>query len=404
MVPAVLVPVPEIPLNANGKIDRAALPSPDAAPSAGRPEYVGPRNSTETRLVALWEKTLGVTPIGIHDSFFELGGHSMAGARLFARIEREFGRRLPLASLFECPTIEQLAARLSNPSEAVACSSLVALQPRGSRPPVFFLHGAGGGNLWTYTNLLPYLGPDQPAYGLESRGMRGMKEFTSIEEMAAHYITEIRTVQPHGPYYLAGYCFGGNVAYEIARQLRVLGEAVAFVGLIDSAASNSGYQRLPWWQPAFHWRFVVNTMYWLSDFLDQPTREQGRYLRRKARLVTRRLVRRLTCGDNTVEVEEVIDVSRFPEIELGLWKIHLAAYDNYHAKPYDGRVTLFRTRGHPFLCSFDPQFGWGPLVQGGVDMVSVPGAHERIFMDPYVRELSARFRAALEQAQNQFTT
>lgn len=404
MVPAVLVPVTEIPLNANGKIDRAALPTPESAAPASRPAYLAPRNDTETRLVALWEKALGVSPIGVQDSFFELGGHSMAGARLFARIEREFGRRLPLASLFECPTVEQLAARLDNPVDTVACSSLVALQPRGSRPPVFFLHGAGGGNLWTYTNILPHLGPDQPAYGLESRGMRGMPEFTTVEEMAAHYITEIRTVQPHGPYHLAGYCFGGNVAYELARQLRTLGETVAFVGLIDSAASNSGYQQLPWWKPEFHWRFLLNTAFWMSDFLDQPVREQGRFLWRKARLLSNRFARRITRGDNSVDVEEVIDISRFPEIELGLWKIHLRAYDNYHAKPYEGRVVLFRTRGHPFLCSFDPLFGWRPLVRGGVEVVNIPGSHERIFMDPYVRDLGAKFRAALEQAQNQFTT
>jgi amino acid adenylation domain-containing protein len=404
MVPAVLVPVPEIPLNANGKIDRAALPTPDAVPVAGRPPYVAPRNTTEARLVELWEKTLGTSPIGVHDSFFELGGHSLVGARLFARIDREFGRRLPLASLFECPTIAQLAERLSNPDKTITCSSLVALQPRGSRPPVFFLHGAGGGNLWTYTNLLPYLGSDQPVYGLESRGMRGMPEFTSIEEMATHYIAEIRTVQPQGPYYLAGYCFGGNVAYEIARQFQAAGERVAFVGLLDSAAANSGYQRLPWWQLDFHWRFAVNTAYWLSDFLDQPLREQARYLWRKTRVLTRRVLRWRSGRARVVEVEEVIDLSRFSDIELSLWKIHLQAYDQYHAKPYTGPVVLFRTRGHPFLCSFDPQFGWGPLVGDRIEIVRVPGAHERIFLDPHVRELGARFRAALDQAQKKFTT
>jgi thioesterase domain-containing protein len=281
----------------------------------------------------------------------------------------------------------------------------VALQPRGSRPPVFFLHGAGGGNLWTYTNLVPHLGADQPAYGLESRGMRGLPEFAGIEEMAAHYITEIRTVQPHGPYYLAGYCFGGNVAYEIARQFRAQGEPVAFVGLIDSAAANSEYQRLPWWRPDFHWRFAVNTTFWLSDFIDQPVREQGRFLVRKLRTVGRRIGQLFSGRQPRLDVEEAIDISRFPEIELQLWKTHLQAYSHYQAKPYDGGAVLFRTRGHPFLCSFDPQFGWGPLVRGGVEVISVPGAHERIFMEPHVRELSARFRTALEQAQqNHFTT
>ncbi len=404
MVPAVFVPVPAIPLNANGKVDRAALPAVGSAPPAGRPALVPARNAIEARLVAVWEKTLGTSPIGVHDSFFELGGHSMAGVRLFARIEREFGRRLPLASLFECPTIGQLAVRLREPAGTTTCSSLVALQPRGTRPPVFFVHGAGGGNLWTYINIVPHLAADQPAYALESRGMRGIPEFAGIEEMATHYLREIRTIQPHGPYYLAGYCFGGNVAYEMARQLQLGGEPVGLVALLDSAAANSSYQQLPWWRPDFHWRFVVNTAYWLADFLAQPVREQGRFLSRKIRLISRRLARRVLGHDDPLVVEEVIDVARFPEIELGLWKIHLKAFSTHQTQPYAGRVVLFRTRGHPFLCSFDPQFGWGPLVRQGVEVVNVPGAHERIFMEPHVRTLSALFRTALEKAQHHFSS
>ena len=399
MVPAVIMPVPQMPLNANGKVDHSALPAADAAPAAGRPPVVAPRDSTEARLVAIWEKILGVSPVGVHDSFFQLGGHSMAGVRLFARIEREFGRRLPLASLFESPTLEQLAVRLRDPAKPVTCSSLVALQPRGTRPPMFFVHGAGGGNLWTYTNLIPHLDPDQPVYAFESRGMRSHAEFTRVEDMARHYLQEIRTVQPQGPYYLGGYCFGGNVAFEMARQLEAAGEPVALLTLLDSAAANSCYQRLPWWQPVFHLRFAVNTAYWLADFLRQPSREQLRFVRRKCRVLAGRVLARLRGKGQAFEVEEVIDVSLFPEIELGLWQTHLRALGDYHPQPYGGRAVLFRTRGHPFLCSFDPRFGWGPLVRGGIETVILPGAHEGIFMEPHVRALSACFRQQLEKAQ-----
>lgn len=403
MVPAAFVPLREIPLNANGKVDRAALPASNLAAAPGRPPFVAPRDDIETLLVGIWEKTLGVTPIGVHDSFFQLGGHSMAGVRMFSRIEREFGRRLPLASLFEHPTIETLANRLREPDSATTCSSLVALQPRGSRPPVFFFHGAGGGNLWTYTNLVPHLGDDQPVYALESRGMRGLPEFERIEDMAAHYLQEMKTVQPRGPYYLAGYCFGGNVAYEIARQLEAKGETVAMVALLDSAAANSEYQKLPWWNPKFHYRFAGNTAYWLSDFFAQPWREQGRFFVRKTKMFARRAAALLRGRTQAVNVEEVIDISLFPEIELGLWKTHLQALNRYQARPFGGRVVLFRTRGHPFLCSFDPLLGWGPLV-AGVDVVPLTGAHEGIFMEPHVRSLSGLFRTELEKAQqNQLT-
>lgn len=404
MVPAVVMPVPAIPLNANGKVDRSALPQVSAAPTTGRPPVLPPRDPVETKLVAIWEQILGVSPIGVQDNFFQLGGHSMAGVRLFSHLEKEFGRRLPLAALFECPTLEQLAARLREPGMGAACSSLVAIQPRGTRPAVFFVHGAGGGNLWTYTALVPHLGPDQPVYGLESRGMRGLPEFDRIEDMAAHYLREIRTVQPQGPYYLSGYCFGGNVAYEMARQLEASGEKVALLALLDSAAANSTYQQIPWWQPIFYVRFALNTARWLREFLVKPAHEQQHFLRRKTAALSRRLFNRMRGLPDATTVDEVIDTSIFPEIELNLWKIHLHALSNYRPAAYGGRIVLFRTNGHPFLCSFDPKFGWGPLAAGGVDEIPLPGAHEGIFMEPHVRQVSSLFRTQLHHVQTNHTS
>jgi amino acid adenylation domain-containing protein len=399
MVPAVVIPLARLPLNANGKVDLAALPAPPAAPT-GRPASTPPRTPAEERLAAIWCEILGVPSVGAHDNFFALGGHSMAGVRLFARLEREFGHRLPLASLFECPTVAQLAARLeAGETAATSCSSLVTLQPHGFRPPVFFVHGAGGGNLWTYTNLVPHLGEDQPVHALESRGMRNLPEFEDLESMAAHYLREIRTIQPTGPYYLAGYCFGGNVAYEMARQLEAGGEAVAFVGLLDSPAANSSYQRLPLGRPEFYGRFARNTAAWLAEFLSQPVAEQWRFVRRKARVMARKFACRLAGREAEVSVEEVIDIGRVPEIEIGLWQTHLRALGRYQSRPYGGALTLFRTEGHPFLCSFDPLLGWAPLARGGVRLVMIPGAHEQIFFEPHVRELSRRLRQCLDDAQ-----
>ncbi|HKB56962.1 MAG TPA: amino acid adenylation domain-containing protein, partial [Lacunisphaera sp.] len=404
MRPASFVFLDELPLNANGKVDRDALPAVADTAAGNDTGFCAPRNQTEGQLAAIWERVLGLRLVGIDDNFFELGGHSLAGVRLIAQIETEFGRKIPLASLFQAPTVAQLAQLLHQNEPAAGCSSLVTLQPKGTRPPVFFVHGAGGGNLWTYTNLVPHLGPDQPVYALESRAMRGGAEFTRVEDMAAHYIQEIRTVQPHGPYYLGGYCFGGNVAFEMARQLTQQGETIALLALLDSAPSDGFYQSIPWWRPVFLFRFAVNTAYWLQDFLGQPPAERRRFVERKSRILGRKLKRMFRRRTDRpeyedIDLEEVIDVALFPEIEIQLWKIHLRALWSYRSGPYPGRVTLFRTRGQPFLCSFDPQFGWGGLAADGVEVVNMPGAHEKIFMEPHVRTLSAKLRHCLDRAQ-----
>ena len=399
-----MVVVAELPLLANGKVDRAMLPAPESMPAAPDTGFCAPRDPTETRLAAIWKRVLGVPQVGVHDNFFELGGHSLAGVRLFARIEMEFGRKMPLATLFLAPTIGQLARRLREGEPSADRTSLVVLQSKGTRPPVFFVHGAGGGNLWTYTNLVPHLGPDQPVYAFESIAMRGGEEFTRLEDMAAHYVRELRAVQPHGPYFLGGYCFGGNVAFEMARQLASQGEAIALLALLDSAPVDGLYRLIPWWRPVFLFRFVVNTAYWLQDFLAQPPAERRRFVQRKSRTLWRKFTRWLQRPPARpepadIDLDDVIDVALFPEIEIQLWKVHLRALWSYRSGPYPGRVTLFRTRGQPFLCSFDPQFGWGGLAAGGVEVVNVPGAHEKIFMEPHVRTLSAKLRHCLGQAQ-----
>jgi thioesterase domain-containing protein/acyl carrier protein len=405
MLPSAFVFLKKLPLTANGKVDRRALPAPDTTRSAVQNEFIAPRDEVESKLTALWEKVLEIQPVGVRDNFFELGGHSLLGVRLFAHMEKQFSKKLPLATLFQAPTVEQLAAQLREGKERTTCSSLVAIQPKGTRPPIFFMHGAGGGNLWTYANLAPYLGADQPVYGLESRGMRGLEEFTRIEDMAAHYIEEIRTAQPRGPYYLGGYCFGGNVAYEIARQLHEQGEQIALLALMESAPPNSG-ERIQWWRPGFLAKFAINAAYWFNDFFHQEPADRQSFVRRKFRVLGKKMKRWFWRDDPdaaAIDLDEIIDAAQFPELELRLWEIHLRAIRDYVPGHYAGQVTLFRTRTQPFFCSFDPLYGWSELAAGGVEAIAIPGSHEKIFVEPQVRTLAAKLSACLSATQSRAT-
>ena len=299
--------------------------------------------------------------------------------------------------------MKQLAEALRH-TTANYSSSLVAIREEGSQPPLFLIHGAGGDVLWGYANLAPYLGPEQPVYGIKSRALNGAEEFDSIEDMAAYYLEQLRGVQKVGPYYLGGYCFGGNVAYEMARQLREGGEQVALVALLDSAPSNAGYEQMKWWQPGFSFKFALNLYYWLDDFFKAKPEERLEFIFRKGRSWRRKLVRRLLRferGTGEVDLEAIIDVSRFPEHELRLWRIHLNLLNKHVSRPYAGRVMLFRTRGQPVFCSLEEDFGWGGLAAGGVKIKMIPGSHESIFMEPEVRFLAGKLKSCLAETNHQ---
>ena len=202
----------------NGKINRQGLPEPEFDFASTETAVAG--DALQWQLSRIWQEVLGKKQIGIRDNFFDLGGHSLLAARLMHKIGQELGKTLPLAMLFESPTIEQLADALSQDGWSRYWSSLVPIQPSGSQPPFFCVHGVGG-NVIGLRELGQCMGPDYPFYGLQSQGLDGTRPcHKTIEEMALHYIHEIRSVQPNGPYFLGGFSFGGLVAYEMAQQLR----------------------------------------------------------------------------------------------------------------------------------------------------------------------------------------
>ena len=369
-------------------------------PAHKQQPYIPPRTELERQLCDLWQRLLRVERVGVHDDFFALGGTSLLAVRLFAEFEKLSGKKLPLVTLFRSPTVEQLAKVAAPKASADVDSALVAIQPHGDKPPLILIHGAGGGILWGYANLAAALPPDQPVYAIDPRWTAGRTD-TNVEEMAQRYIVELRSLQSRGPYRLGGYCFGGYVAYEMARQLQLAGEETALLLLIDSAAPNGPYDRLEWWRPAFLPRFLRNTAYWIQDFLRLEPAERSELIKRKMGVLKRSFAQRVSpSGRSVIDVEEFIDTSQFPDDELKLWQIHLRAGGDYKPKSYAGRVTLLRTRRQPFLCSFDPFYGWGDLAEGGVEIHLIPGSHEAIFVEPDVVALAAQVNARLETVQN----
>jgi amino acid adenylation domain-containing protein len=398
MVPAAFVELEKLPLTPHGKLDREVLKSLKPPEDTGN--HVAPRNSTETALAKIWQEVLGRNGFGVTENFFHLGGHSLLAVRLVANVERELGRRVSLASFLQGPTIAQMATSVRS-EFPIDCeghskeSSLVELQGQGSRPPLVLVHGAGGGMLWGYANLAHHLGADRPVYALTSQALAGKPEFETIEAMAASYVEVLRRTQPHGPYYLGGYCFGGDVAYEMARQLHASGAQIAFLGLLNSVPPNSSYARIPF-NPVWGIRFLRNLVYW-GNYVRQLKPEARRELFHWKLGILKKRLSSGVRGSNRLDIGDFVNLSALSPTERRLWETHIQALFDYQPEPFAGRVHLFRSPGHQVWCSMEPHYGWRGLAQGGVDVTIVPGAHERILEEPFVQTLAAELRKALDK-------
>ncbi|MEH1780418.1 MAG: amino acid adenylation domain-containing protein [Nostoc sp.] len=233
MVPNAIAILESLPLTPSGKIDRHALPAPELDRQM-LDKFVAPRNPIEKTLALIWAEVLKVEQVGIHNNFFELGGHSLLAVRLMSRIQQQFRKNLPLTTLFQNGTVEQLATVLRQETISQTESPLIPIQPTGSKSPFFCVHPIGG-NVLCYADLACNLGSEQPVYGLQALGLNEKEEpLKSIEDMATAYIEAIQAIQPTGPYYLGGWSMGGIIAFEMAQQLLAKGYEVALLALIDS--------------------------------------------------------------------------------------------------------------------------------------------------------------------------
>ncbi|WP_286329997.1 non-ribosomal peptide synthetase [Streptomyces sp. MBT42] len=231
MVPSAFVELPALPLTVNGKVDRVALPAPVFADAGGgRP----PKDAREELLCGIFADVLGLERVGVEDNFFELGGHSLLAMRLVGRIRDELGVPVQVGTVMSAPTVADVAARIGSDSRRDALRVLLPLRERGGKAPLFCFHPASGFS-WQYTGLLRHLDADRPVYGVQSPGLAGeLPDAADVAELCERYLTEIRAVQPEGPYHFAGYSFGGTVAHTLAAMLQERGEEVAFLALLDA--------------------------------------------------------------------------------------------------------------------------------------------------------------------------
>jgi thioesterase domain-containing protein len=394
MVPPVIMALEAMPLTPNGKIDRRALPPPNGKPSlldglAGEGERIPPRDALEAQLAVIWEAVLNVPVGSVRDSFFDLGGHSLLATRLFARIEKATGVALPLAILVEGRTIEALATHLrarlngGGPSSRTAYSFLVAIQKGGARAPLFCVHGAGG-NVLNLHDLARHLPRDQPFYGLQAAGVDGTtRPMETIEEMADGYLSELRALQPSGPYFLSGYCGGGVVAYEMAQRLLREGETVALLGLIDLYRPGLPlyFNRLSSWKTALAEEDLPTL---LRRFPNKIERELGptfRALQVRYHLARGRAV-------------------PFHLRDSWLTTSFVRAVERYQLRGYPGKLTIFRaSAGNPLIREPGPDLGWADLASDGVVSHVIPGGHHSITREPSVQILAARLTDALRAAE-----
>lgn len=399
MVPAAVLLHETLPLTRSGKVDRAALTAAPK-PTVTRDTTGAPRTALERELLELFASVLRHPGLGVHDGFFEYGGHSLLAVRLVSLIERTIGRRVPVAMVFQSQSAAKLAARLEESKRTDPGDALLTLQSHGDRPPLFLVHGVGGGMIWGYANLARRLGTDQPVYVLRSRGLEGQPEPESIAELAAAYVRAVREFQPAGPYHLGGYCFGGNVAYEMAVQLRAQGQQVALLALMNSSPPNSAYDRIELTVPGLA-RWVANLRHVVAHIAGWDAARRRQFFQWKWRAWRRRLRRivdRLPGQSQGVDVEAMVDISQYSEFERRVWSSHVSSLMRHQHSRYDGPVTLFRSRGHCAVSSCDYHFGWNEYAPGAVRVVVVPGAHESILEEPHVETLAREVAAALQLA------
>ncbi len=371
MIPATFVAVEALPRTPGGKVDRGALAGPPPRPAAP----VAPRDALELAIARVWEDLLRAGPVGVDDDFFELGGDSLLAVELLARLEALAGRTLSPATLLAAPTVARLAEALRGPAPAARWTSLVPLQPGGRRAPFFCVHPIGG-HLLRFHELARLLGPEQPFYGLQALGLEeGTRAQSRTAEMAAHYLREIETVQPAGPYFLGGMCIGGLIALEMALQLRAKGQEVALVVALDTKKvpgalpAQSAASSPPANAAARRWRDT------LRGVRDNLADTDPRNVRRQDWREGRRLTEWLLYLTNP-QARRSLRVQR----ALG------AALKTHVTRPYAGRVVLIRSGRADEPSAAERRLA--ALAEGGFACHVVPGTSRAFMRQPNVVEVA----------------
>jgi acyl-CoA synthetase (AMP-forming)/AMP-acid ligase II/thioesterase domain-containing protein/acyl carrier protein len=403
-VPTRVVIVDQLPKGPTGKPQR--IGAHEKMAGLLQTEYRAAQTPTETTLASIWGDVLGAGQVGVDDNFFSLGGDSLLAMKLFAHIEDTFGRKLPLATLFEHPTIALLARALQRPSRLAEQTALVKIHGEGPRLPLFFTPSVSG-EAFFWKPLAQHLGDDQPIWSFQlPREENGVRiPFRDIETMAAYFVDELKRAQRDGPYCLGGYSFGAPVALEMAQQLWARGDRVALLAIFDGELSSASPQTIGRiWRSG--WASLRNLPYWLmDDFLRTPREKlfarMSKGISREMRKVAGRLRDpwALKSGARTSDTEDPSLESLPPEYRMVI-DTHRDAVTQYKPRRYPGQITLFRARAQGLLAA--PQahdLGWGRIAVGGVDVKVCPGNHANMMWEPFVRILAREVRRALDKVE-----
>jgi amino acid adenylation domain-containing protein len=404
MVPKAFSILTSLPLTPNGKVDRRALTAPTY--NLDVDTFVEPRNQLELQLVQIWSQILKIDKVGVTDNFFDLGGHSLLAPYLMAEIKQQFTKDLPIVTLFQHPTIEQLATVVQTDADYASSPCLVPIQPNGSKPPFFCLPGAGGRPFYFY-HLGRYLGADQPLYSFQNHRDGELTPVNGIEDMASNYIRTLQTIQPQGPYFLGGHSYGGNVAFEMAQQLVQQGHIVALLVVIDASATTFQDKQLLVdyldWDDAMWLNEVSKGMeVYLEKNMDisydtlqlLPMEEQLKHV-----LHYFKMVNILPDYADTTQIENMLQV----------YKTNTLSLINYVSKQiYPAKITLLRANQdlpddpnselHAQIAA-DSDLGWGEFSTEPVDIHFILGNHVTIMAEPHVQVLAERLKSCLQQAQ-----
>jgi len=383
MVPSAFVFLEEIPLTPHGKYDRRALSLPQQTRSE-EDRLVAPRDVVEMQLTEQWEELLQV-PCGVTDDFFELGGHSLLAVRLMSRIEQLYGKRIPLATLFKAPTIESLSTVLRQETDGSSWSPLVAIQPHGTELPFFCVHAVSG-DVLCYRALSRRLGPQQPFYALQARGLDDEQEpQTQVEAMASDYLTAVRSVQPHGPYLLGGWSMGGLIAYEMMRQLQAQGEEVRLLALFDTRAASelevsdetslvASFALLLGLSPEQLQEAAV-------VFSETQTEDPLSFL--------------LEYAKEASIVPHDMSLAHLRK-QFEVFKVNVRAARSYQPANLPANIVLFRAAERPPGADADSTLGWARRGLK-IEVHEVPGNHLTMMREPNVSVLAERLAECLPQ-------
>ena len=391
MLPADFVLLAELPVTPNGKIDKKALPKPGSAARNRQQRAALPQTKAEQLLSSIWDDVFAVKTIDIDANFFEIGGHSLNAVQVMNRLEKETGRRLPLATLFEYPTIRTLARLLEERQQLDTRKSLVPIKPEGSKVPLYIIHGIGL-NLLNFSGLMTFTDPEQPVYGLQARGLDGTEEpLDRMEAIAAQYVAEMLVQNPTGPYAIAGYSFGGYVAYEMAQQLTAMGKELKMLAMFDTDARAITNHHTT--ANRVIWRIgrQFPKLIWIGKLLIRHPAKTIAYQWNYIRTGTRTLLRALGMQKTPPAESELARIAYLTEK-------HETAYQNYVLRPYAGKIDLFRATTRLYFIDDFHYLGWKEYATGGIRVHDVPGDHATMLLPPHDKTFAEALQKALDES------